>query len=591
MKVATGVAVAGVVVAVALIRSRREGVREAKAPAGGDAGGRARHRRAQRQLGDLGQIQRRPALGSTRSIVASVSTRTAPSRSIASRLERSTADGSSGQGVRTTAATSSPTARAASTVSSVWLIVPRPGGGGDHDRQRQLASEVAHQVAERQRDQQPADALADEEVGARPAAARAASTSRAGSIALAGQLGAEVRGDRAARSGTARSRRRTGAEPGGAAKQRVVRARPPSSRPLTAGLNTATRSPAAASVRAITAATTVLPDLGAGAGDEDAAQLASARRRGEAARGAGSASGRDAGRGDPQLAGGARDHLAAAQSSSARWLAITERRRREVPVGHGRRPDRLGEHAALERPLAERHRAAGVADHAPGRSGCATARRRGPARQRLPQHRAVSPQLLDHARLAVEQRERRERRRPITGGGRRGREDERPRGVDQQVDDLGARADVGAVAAERLAERADDHVHLAGEPGLGDRAAPARPERAGGVRLVDHQAAAVAARQLEQLGDRGDVAVHREDRVGDDQRRAIARLAQPPGQVLEVGVAVDEPLGARDPAAVDDARVVELVREDDLRRGPRARRSCPGWPGSPSRTGAPPRSR
>src|SRR3954454_18972066 len=34
--------------------------------------------------------------------------------------------------------------------------------------------------------------------------------------------------------------------------------------------------------------------------------------------------------------------------------------------------------------------------------------------------------------------------------------------------------------------------------------------------------------------------------------------------MVEVGVAVDERLGARDPAAVDQAGVVQLVREDDL---------------------------
>ena len=104
------------------------------------------------------------------------------------------------------------------------------------------------------------------------------------------------------------------------------------------------------------------------------------------------------------------------------------------------------------------------------------------------------------------------------------------------------------------------------QPGGGDRAAPARAERAGGVRLVDHQPAAVVAGQPHQVLQRGDVAVHREDAVGDDQRAAAPRLAQPPGQVLDVAVAVDEGLGPRQPAAVDDAGVVELVGEDDACR-------------------------
>ncbi len=43
------------------------------------------------------------------------------------RFERSISPGEAGHGVSTTALTSSPAARAASSVSSVWLIVPKPG--------------------------------------------------------------------------------------------------------------------------------------------------------------------------------------------------------------------------------------------------------------------------------------------------------------------------------------------------------------------------------------------------------------------------------------------------------------------------------
>ncbi len=177
-----------------------------------------------------------------------------------------------------------------------------------------------------------------------------------------------------------------------------------------------------------------------------------------------------------------------------------------------------------------------------------------------------------------------------TAGGRRGgREDERPGGVDEEVHQLTRAADVGAVAAERLAERADDHVDLVGESGRRDRAAPAGSDAAGGVGLVDQQAAAVAAGEVRELRQRGDVAVHREDAVGDDQRGASRRSPQPPLEVLGVGVPVDEGLRAGQPAAVDDAGVVELVREDDLARAGRARRSCRCWRGSPSRTAARPR--
>ena len=48
------------------------------------------------------------------------------------------------------------------------------------------------------------------------------------------------------------------------------------------------------------------------------------------------------------------------------------------------------------------------------------------------------------------------------------------------------------------------------------------------------------------------------------ERAAALGLAHAPGEVLDVAVAVDEGLRARQAAAVDDRRVVELVGEDDL---------------------------
>ena len=150
-------------------------------------------------------------------------------------------------------------------------------------------------------------------------------------------------------------------------------------------------------------------------------------------------------------------------------------------------------------------------------------------------------------------------------------------------------AGVRAVGAERLAQRADDHVDLALEPGLGDRAAAARAQRAGAVRLVDHHARVVAAGELDDLGQRRDVAVHREDAVGDDQRAAAVGLAQAPREVLDVAVVVDEGLRPGEPAAVDDRGVVERVGEDDVAAARQRARRCRGWRGSPSRTARRPR--
>ncbi len=43
---------------------------------------------------------------------------------------------------------------------------PQARAGGDDERQRELAGEIPHGVAERQRHEQAADALADEIIGA-----------------------------------------------------------------------------------------------------------------------------------------------------------------------------------------------------------------------------------------------------------------------------------------------------------------------------------------------------------------------------------------------------------------------------------------
>ena len=148
-------------------------------------------------------------------------------------------------------------------------------------------------------------------------------------------------------------------------------------------------------------------------------------------------------------------------------------------------------------------------------------------------------------------------------------------------------ADEAAVGAERLAERAGDDVDLALEAGLGDRAATAGAERAERVRLVDEHADVVAARELDDLRQRGDVAVHAEHAVGRDQRRAPVALAQRPREVLGVGVAVGDDVGAREPAAVDDRGVAELVVEDDLAPARERRDHAHVGERRPSRTAAP----
>ena len=270
---------------------------------------------------------------------------------------------------------------------------------------------------------------------------------------------------------------------------------------------------------------------------------------------------------------------------------VGRHRRQTQAAGSGRdrgRPDRLREDALGQQALAEGHRVVGLADHQRHDLRLGPDRLESLGPQSLAEGRRIRPQAFDALGSVGKQLE----RRPSggDGGGRRGgREDERPRGVDEEVHQLARAADVGAVAAERLAERADDHVDLVGDSGGRDRAAPAGSDAAGGVGLVDEQAAAVAPSEVRELRQWSDVPVHREDAVGDDQRGASRRSSQAPLEMLGVGVPIDEGLRPRQTAAVDDARVVELVREDDLARAARAPRSCPYWRDSPTRTAGPPR--
>ena len=112
-----------------------------------------------------------------------------------------------------------------------------------------------------------------------------------------------------------------------------------------------------------------------------------------------------------------------------------------------------------------------------------------------------------------------------------------------------------------------------------DGAAAVLPEHAARVRIVDHHDAAGFLGELAEARQRTEVAVHAEDAVRDEQ------LALPGRQILEdlarrVHVLVGEHLDRRaaETAAVDDARVIQLVRDDDVlfaenrRDGARVRR-------------------
>ncbi len=98
---------------------------------------------------------------------------------------------------------------------------------------------------------------------------------------------------------------------------------------------------------------------------------------------------------------------------------------------------------------------------------------------------------------------------------------------------------------------------------LGEAAA-GRAHHARGVRVVEDHRRGVLARQLDDFGQAREVALHAEDPVRHDQLPRIGRAAFEAGPELVHGRVTVDHLArrAREPDRVDDARVVELVRED-----------------------------
>ena len=98
-----------------------------------------------------------------------------------------------------------------------------------------------------------------------------------------------------------------------------------------------------------------------------------------------------------------------------------------------------------------------------------------------------------------------------------------------------------------------------------DGAAAVLSEHAARVGVVHHHDAPYSSASGAEIRQRAQVAVHAEHAVGDEQ------LALPGRQLAEdlargVGVAMREHLDGRaaQATAVDDARVVQLVRDDDV---------------------------
>ena len=136
------------------------------------------------------------------------------------------------------------------------------------------------------------------------------------------------------------------------------------------------------------------------------------------------------------------------------------------------------------------------------------------------------------------------------------------------VDDLVGAGEVAADRRNGLGHRAHLEIDDAGHVEVLLDAVAGRAERTHGVRLVDHEPGAVLAAELGGGRQVHDVAIHREDGVGDHEDRVVLalRLGKMLLQVAHVVVAIRLPLRPGQQASVHDRRVVELVHEDEVSR-------------------------
>ena len=382
------------------------------------------------------ELERRPASsGSARSSRGSASTRPRRARAIVSRLERSIALGvARPRGEDDGARPRARRARTASSVSRVWLIVPRPGRAAITTGRPRSTGEVADQVAERRAGR--ASRRPPRRRAASAPARRAARAPRAAVPGRSPRRPARRRGAArpAGRSGRARSRRRSaasrrrGAAARGRARRRLVEA-------ADGGLEDGHALAARPQRRGDRRRDDRLADLGAGAGDEEPARSALGAAQLARARG-----GRRSRSGERRASRRARlaDHRARrARSSSARGGSPSpSAAAASVPSGTvGGRiawantpPSSARSQSAIARPASPTIsgtiwvREPPAAEALRRRAPRAASRRCGAAARPCPGRSRAASSAASAA--------------PTDGRRRRGREDERPRGVDQQLDQL-----------------------------------------------------------------------------------------------------------------------------------------------------------
>ena len=118
-------------------------------------------------------------------------------------------------------------------------------------------------------------------------------------------------------------------------------------------------------------------------------------------------------------------------------------------------------------------------------------------------------------------------------------------------------------AAQRLAERAGDHVDAIDHAGVLGGAAAAVAEHADAERVVDDHHRVVALGEIADRREVRDPAGERVDAVGDDRAEPRPlRAAQDVLQVVGIVAAERDQPGAGEPRALGQARVDAAVADD-----------------------------
>lgn len=138
--------------------------------------------------------------------------------------------------------------------------------------------------------------------------------------------------------------------------------------------------------------------------------------------------------------------------------------------------------------------------------------------------------------------------------------------IDEIRAHLGLHDRVGSGRTEGFAEGPDQDIDVIRNAELGGEAGPVRTADADRMGLVHDEDAVVFLLEPDELFQVRRIAVHAEDRFGHEEHPAVcgAPVGQDLLKLFAVEVAVAAELRIRKTHPVDDARVVQLVRKNQV---------------------------